>query len=106
VETKKPPSKDTTYEKTKLKYPPWNSPNIETPKIYFLPNTPQNGNWHHLPNHNTHRPSRLPPASKQVDNSSRHNPRHTKTSKNVIPQSGSHITVKMKVVHRFSKDLA
>jgi len=27
VGTEKPPSKDTEYEKMKLKYPPWNSPN-------------------------------------------------------------------------------
>jgi hypothetical protein len=58
---------------------------LKTPKISFLPNTLQNADWHHLPNRSIHRPSRLPPTSKQVDNSFRHNPRHTKASKNVIP---------------------
>jgi hypothetical protein len=50
--------------------------------------------------------SKRPPTGKQADNFIRHNPRHTKTSKNVISQSGSHITVKKKVVYKFSISLA
>jgi hypothetical protein len=67
---------------------------------------PKNVDLHHLPNCSTLQPSKLPPTGNQVDNSFRHNPRHTKTSKNVIPQSGSHITVKKKMVHRFPISLA
>jgi hypothetical protein len=106
VGTKTPSSKDTVYEKMKLKYPPWNSPNPQKHLRFLSFQTLKNVDWHHLPNRSTSRPSRLPPTSKQVDNSSRHNPRHTKTSKNVIPQSVSHITVKKKVVHRFLITLA
>jgi hypothetical protein len=46
------------------------------------------------------------PTSKQVDNSSRHNPKHTKTNKNVIPQNRSHITVRKEMIHRFPISLA
>jgi len=58
---------------------------LETPKISFLPNTPKNEYWHHLPNRSTLRPSRIPPTGKQVDNSFRHNPRRTKSSEERIP---------------------
>jgi len=61
--------------------------------------TPKNAYWHHLPNRNTHLPSRIPPTSKQIENSPRHNPRQTKSSEERIPQSGSHLTVKKEVVH-------
>jgi len=90
-----PPSKDTSNEKMKLKYLPWNSPN-----------TPKDANRHHLPNCDIHRPFRLPPTSKQVNNSSQHNPRHTKTIKNISPQNVSYITVKKKTIHRFLISLA
>jgi hypothetical protein len=79
---------------------------LETSEIFFFPNTPKDANRHYLPNRSTHRPSRLPPTSKQVNNSSRHNPRHTKTIKNISPQSVSHITVKKKMVHIFPISLA
>jgi hypothetical protein len=103
--TKKLPSKDTTYERGN---------NIlqgvlyvfETSKVSLLPNTPKNTNGYNLPNRRTPWPSSLPPTGKKVDNSTRHNPRHTKPRKNKIPQSGSHITVKKKVVHKFSISLA
>jgi len=73
-------------KKKKLKYPPWKTfPILETPKISFLPNTPKNEYWHHLPNRSTLRPSRIPPTGKQVDNSFRHNPRRTKSSEERIP---------------------
>lgn len=61
----------------------------------------KNANSHHLPNRGTPRPSKLLPTGKQVENSSRHDPRHTKSSKRGIPRSGSHITMKKKVVHWF-----
>jgi hypothetical protein len=108
METKRPPSKDTTNKKTKLKYLPLSTPFqiLETSKISFFPNTPKDANRHHLPNRSTPRPSRFPPTSKQVNNSSRHNPRHTKTIKNFSPQSVSHITVKKKMIYRFPSSLA
>jgi hypothetical protein len=75
--------------------------------IKFLPsNTPKDANGHHLPNCSTLRPSRLPPTNKQVNNSSQHNSRHTKTIKNISPQIVSHIIVKKKMIHRFSISLA
>jgi hypothetical protein len=73
---------------------------------FLSPNTPKDANRHHLPNRSTPRPSRFPPTSKQVNNSSRHNPRHTKTIKNFSPQSVSHITVKKKMIYRFPISLA
>jgi len=92
VGTQKPPSKNTKYEKTKLKYLSWTSP------------SPWN-TYYCFPSKHTKK-GKLAPTSKQVDNSSRHNPRHTKTSKESIPQNGSHITMKKKVIHWFFISLA
>jgi len=68
--------------------------------------TPKNAYWHHLPNLSTPRPSIFSPIGKQVDNSSRHNPRQIKLSEERITQNGSHVPVKKKVVHWFHISLA
>jgi hypothetical protein len=55
---------------------------------------------HHFTLRNTLWLAGGPPAVIQINNTSRHNPRHPKTIEKKTPNNGSHITMNKKVVHR------
>jgi hypothetical protein len=66
---------------------------LKTPIVSLPPNRPKNTNMHHLPNHGTPSPARETPASTQIQNTTRHNPRKTKLAKNIAPQSVGHLAM-------------
>jgi predicted component of type VI protein secretion system len=78
---------------------------LKTLIISLPPNSPKNASGHHFPHRSTPMPSSEPPTRKQVDNPSRHNPRHPQTAKENTPQSRNHITMKKKMVHKLSISL-
>jgi hypothetical protein len=78
---------------------------LKAPIIHLPPNSPKNASGHHFPHRSTPKPSNGPPTRKQVDNPSRHNPRHPEEVKENTPQSRSHVTMKKKMVHIFSISL-
>jgi hypothetical protein len=60
---------------------------------------------HHFSYHSTPRPAIGPPTIKQINNTSRHNPGDSKTTKKSTPSGGSHITME-KVIHQLPIPLA
>jgi hypothetical protein len=72
---------------------------LKAPIIPLPPNSPKKASGHHFSHRITPRPSSRPPICKQVNNPSRHNPKHPEAAKENTPQSRSHITMKKKMVH-------
>ena len=68
------------YHSTKIKFSPMSS-FLKAPIILFLPYTPEEAPRHHFPNHCTPRPAKGLPTIKQINNTSRRNPRHPKMTK-------------------------
>jgi len=74
---------------------------FKTSIVSFPPKAPEDTNRCHFPNNSTPRSARWPPTCKQVNNPSRHNPRHTKTAKERIPHNRSHVAVEKEMIYSF-----
>jgi hypothetical protein len=95
----------TIYENQRIKCPLRTFPSPQSNYCFFPTINTKEASRHHHPNRNTPPPSRRPPTGKQIENLSRHNLRHPKTTKDGTPQSKSYLTMKKKMVHRLLTSL-
>jgi len=70
---------------------------FKTSIVSFPPKAPEDTNRCNFPNNSTPWFARWLPTCKQVNNLSRHNPRHAETAKERIPYNRSHVAVEKDV---------